>query len=171
MKGSKLLTSNSIRIVFSAAGLRTYLTILRKKRKKSPQSCYNKTIQKTIRKLITQGKEPYMIDSSVFWRNRKLVTAHSPKCKVHQFAFDFIPSTLILTDDCPSVMLNRWIVIPVPKYSTELTLMYTTLPECLHLTCSALVQTTSFWASTQIQKTYRDHKGFTRLLYGHKEEE
>lgn len=50
---------------------------------------------------------------------------HSPKCKVHQFAFDFIPSTLILTDDCPSVILNRWIVIPVPKYSAEITLMHT----------------------------------------------
>lgn len=92
-----------------------------------------------------------MIDGSVFfWRNRKLVTAHSPKCKVHHFAFDFIPSTLILTDDCPSVMLNRWIVIPVPIYSTEITLMHT---HSQNVSIShALLQTTSFWASTQIQK-------------------
>lgn len=37
------------------------------KKRKIPQSCCSKIIQTTIRKLITQGKDPYMIDPSVFF--------------------------------------------------------------------------------------------------------
>lgn len=40
-------------------------------------------------------------------------------CKVHQFAFDFILSTLIPANDCPCVILNRWLIVCLPKYSTE----------------------------------------------------
>lgn len=65
MRGSKLLTSNTISIMFTVAGLRAYLTISRKKKEKTHKAAIV-IIQKTIRKLITQEKEPYMIHGSVF---------------------------------------------------------------------------------------------------------